>query len=231
MINPIVLIKKLYQLDDKNPKTLGFDIDEMNDLEQLSQVTLPPLLFHYCLELGKVQALNHSHHTLLPLPFNKTADHLIIAKDNSGEAIWGIHQDDLNTANPPVFVSRNHDTYDKEHIHWLKELPLASFLLAQAIFNGVNGGLKHYAQVFDFIGDTIPVDIVEKLQNPVIGAIEIDTLHQKHERFFQIDDYKTVLMLSFNELNLPNAFYMGGQDTAAFSRVANQLAVAWDTLV
>ncbi|WP_019520426.1 hypothetical protein [Faucicola boevrei] len=229
MINPIVLIKKLYQLDKHNPEILGFDIDEISDLEQLSQLTLPPLLFHYCRELGKVQPLNHSHHVLLPLPFAKTAEHLVIAKDSHGEAIWGIHQDDPNQTNPLVFVSRNHDTYDLADIHWIKELPLASFLLAQAIFNGVNGGLNHYAQVFDFIGDTIPSDIGEKLKN--IGALEINELQQEHERFFQIDDYKTVFMLSFNEMNLPNAFYMGGQDTTAFSRVANQLAVAWDTLV
>lgn len=229
MMNVIALIKKIYQVSDDT--TLSLDVSVIETAEQQINKQLPALLFHYYRELGGFDVLNTACNHVARLPLQMFGDYVIVAKEPDGEAIWGIHQDDLNQSNPPVMVSRNHDMYDIDEVHWINEADLSKFLLAQAIFNGVNGGLKHYAQVFDFIGDTIPSDIIDKLTDEPIGAVEIDELKQSHQRFFEIGDWSVVVMLSLGDNGVANGFYIGGQDTETFSQVANQLTVAWDSLV
>ena len=120
-----------------------------------------------------------------------------------------------------VQMSRNFDAIEQSEIHWFDELPLAEFLLAQAIINGVNGGLKHHAQIYDFDGRSIPADLSKKLQHI---ASEIIELRQPHERYFQAEDFGVVMLLGMDE-SIPNAFMIASQDEHKFNDYIHQLAI------
>ena len=122
-----------------------------------------------------------------------------------------------------VQMSRNFDAIEQSEIHWFDELPLAEFLLAQAIINGVNGGLKHHAQLYDFDGQSIPADLSEKLQHI---ASEIIELRQPHERYFQAEDFGVVMLLGMDE-SIPNAFMIASQDEYKFNDYIQQLAIGF----
>lgn len=224
MINAIALIKKIYQINSQN---VGINSQVIEQAEQAIGKQLPPLLFHYYHELGGCDDVNAKNHLLARLPLQLLGEYLIVAKDPDGEAIWGIHQDDLTQKNPTVRVSRNHDSYDIDEVHWIDDFELDAFLLAQAIFNGVNGGLKHHAQVYDFFGDSIPADLLDKLAN---FCQEIHELKHPFDRYFYANDYQTVFMVILGENGLPTAFYMGSQDTTAFEQIINELSVSWDSV-
>ena len=123
-----------------------------------------------------------------------------------------------------VQMSRNFDAIEQSEIHWFDELPLAEFLLAQAIINGVNGGLKHHAQLYDFDGRSIPADLSEKLQHI---ASEIIELRQPHERYFQAEDFGVVMLLGMDE-SIPNAFMIASQDEHKFNDYIQQLAIGFE---
>lgn len=224
MLNSIALIKKIYQIDSSD---ITIDVQQIEQAEQQIGKQLPPLLFHYYRELGNHHALNRKNHELARLPLQLLGEYLIVAKEPDGEAIWGIHQDDLTQNNPPVMVSRNHDSYAIDEVHWVKDFSLDAFLLSQAIFNGVNGGLKHHAQVYDFFGDSIPADLLEKLATL---SCEIVALKHPFDRYFYANDYQVVFMVTLGENGLPTAFYMGSQDSDMFEQFINQLAVSWDSV-
>lgn len=97
-------------------------------------------------------------------------------------------------------------------------------LLAQAIINGVNGGLKHHAQIYDFDGRSIPADLNEKLQHI---ANEITELRQPHERYFQAEDFGVVMLLGMDE-SIPNAFMIASQDEHKFNDYIHQLAIGFE---
>lgn len=225
MLNVIALIKKIYQIDSPD---VGIDSKLIEQAEQQIRKQMPALLFHYYKELGGFDDLNTKNHLLARLPLQLLGEYLIVAKEPDGEAIWGIHQDDLAQSNPPVMVSRNHDSYALEEIHWVKDFSLDAFLLSQAIFNGVQGGLHYHAQVYDFFGDSIPADLLEKLANL---SCEIEELKHPFDRFFYANDYQVVFMVTLGENGLPTAFYMGSQDKDVFEQFINQLAVSWDSVV
>lgn len=224
MLNSIALIKKIYQIDSLD---VGVDSQQIEQAEQQINKQLPALLFHYYRELGNHDSLNSKNHELARLPLQLLGEYLIVAKEPEGEAIWGIHQDDLTQSNPTVMVSRNHDSYAVEEIHWIKDFSLDAFLLSQAIFNGVNGGLQHHAQVYDFFGDSIPADLLDKLANL---SCEIVDLKHPFDRYFYANDYQVVFMVTIGENGLPTAFYMGSQDRDMFEQFINQLAVSWDSV-
>jgi hypothetical protein len=121
-------------------------------------------------------------------------------------------------------MSRNFDAIEQSEIHWFDELPLAEFLLAQAIINGVNGGLKHHAQIYDFDGITIPQDLAQKLESL---ASEIIELRQPHERYFQAEDFGVVMLLGMDE-SIPNAFMIASQDEHKFNDYIQQLAIGFE---
>lgn len=222
MLNSIALIKKIYQIDSLD---IGIDSQQIEQAEQQIGKQLPPLLFHYYRELGGFDDLNRKNHQLAHLPLQLLGEYLIVAKELDGEAIWGIHQDDLTQSNPTVMVSRNHDSYEIDEIHWVKDFSLDAFLLSQAIFNGVNGGLQHHAQVYDFFGDSIPADLLDKLTD---FCHEITELQHPFDRYFYANDYQVVVMVTLGENGLPTAFYTGGQDKDVFSEFINQLTQYWE---
>lgn len=218
MLNPIHAIKQLYQLSADNAYGIEQSVIETHESEL--GIQLPPMLYHYLLELGKSD-LNTNYHHFVELPFERLGEHIVIGKTCDDDGVWGIQQDDLKKSNPMVQMSRNFDAISSEFgdVHWFDELPLSEFLLAQAIINGTNGGLTHHAQIYDFAGDTIPHDLGEKLASV---AQEIDALHRPHERYFKVDDYEVVMVLNSDE-DRPTAFLMGGQRQDTFEHWIHQL--------
>ena len=181
MLNPIRAIELLYQLEN-HPEPLGISQAMIEQNEQALGFQLPAGLYHYLLALGNIASLNSGFNHLGLLPLERLGDHLVIGKTCDNDGVWGIQVDDLSPKkqhNPMVRMSRNFDAIEQSEIHWFDELPLAEFLLAQAIVNGVNGGLKHHAQLYDFDGRSIPQDLAQKLQSL---ANEITELRQPHER-------------------------------------------------
>ena len=225
MLNPISAIELLYQLEN-HPEPLGVSQAMIEQNEQALGVQLPAGLYHYLLALGNIASLNSGFNHLGLLPLERLGDHLVIGKTCDNDGVWGIHVDDLSPKkqhNPMVQMSRNFDAMEQSEIHWFDELPLAEFLLAQAIINGVNGGLRHHAQIYDFDGQSIPADLSEKLQHI---ASEITELHQPHERYFQAEDFGVVMLLGMDE-SIPNAFMIGSQDEHKFNDYIYQLAIGF----
>lgn len=226
MLNPIHAIKQLYHLDQTDGLEIGISRDIVESHEKQLGIELPPLLYHYLLELGNGE-FNTSYHQFVQLPFERLGDHLIIGKTCDNDGVWGIHIDALSPKkqhNPMVQMSRNFDAIEQSEIHWFDELPLAEFLLAQAIINGVNGGLKHHAQIYDFDGRSIPADLNEKLQHI---ANEITELRQPHERYFQAEDFGVVMLLGMDE-SIPNAFMIASQDEHKFNDYIQQLVIGFE---
>lgn len=223
MLNPISAIKLLYQLEN-HPKPLGVSQAMIEQNEQALGVQLPAGLYHYLLALGNIASLNSGFNHLGLLPLERLGDHLVIGKTCDNDGVWGIHVNDLKQLNPMVQMSRNFDAIEQSEIHWFDELPLAEFLLAQAIINGVNGGLKHHAQIYDFDGRSIPADLNEKLQHI---ASEIIELRQPHERYFQAEDFGVVMLLGMDE-SIPNAFMIASQDEHKFNDYIQQLAIGFE---
>lgn len=219
MLNPIPLIKKIYQLETVTDNGLSRETVEQHESELGLQ--LPAPLYHYLVELGNAKAVNESYHQFVQLPFEKLDEYLVIGKTCDDDGVWGIHQDELKDHNPMVEMSRNFDAIEVSEVHWFNELPLAEFLLAQAIINGVNGGLNHHAQIYDFAGDTIPADLGEKLEKL---ATEITEIHRPHERFFQTEEFGVVMMMAVDE-GKPTAFLMGSQSEELFEKWINKLAL------
>lgn len=217
MLNPIPLIKTIYQLDTAN----GLEREQVEQHEAELGVQLPAPLYHYLLELGNAKIVNESYHQFVQLPFEKLDEYLVIGKTCDDDGVWGIHQDELKAHNPMIEMSRNFDSLEVSEVHWFNELPLTEFLLAQAISNGVNGGLNHHAQIYDFAGDTIPADLGEKLATL---ATEISDIHRTHERFFQAEDFGVVMMLAIDE-GKPTAFLMGSQNQDLFETWIHKLAL------
>ena len=226
MLNPISAIKLLYQLDN-HPEPLGVSQAMIEQNEQALGFQLPAGLYHYLLTLGNIASLNSGFNHLGLLPLERLGDHLVIGKTCDNDGVWGIHIDALSPKkqhNPMVQMSRNFDAIEQSEIHWFDELPLAEFLLAQAIINGVNGGLKHHAQIYDFDGRSIPADLNEKLQHI---ANEITELRQPHERYFQAEDFGVVMLLGMDE-SIPNAFMIASQDEHKFNDYIHQLAIGFE---
>ena len=222
MLNPISAIKLLYQLENHS-EPLGVSQAMIEQNEQALGVQLPAGLYHYLLALGNIASLNSGFNHLGLLPLERLGDHLVIGKSCDNDGVWGIHVDDLIQSHPMVRISRNFDAIEPSEIHWFDELPLAEFLLAQAIVNGVNGGLKHHAQIYDFDGRSIPADLSEKLQHI---ASEIIELRQPHERYFQAKDFGVVMLLGMDE-SIPNAFMIASQDEHKFNDYIQQLAIGF----
>ena len=223
MLNPISAIKQLYHLDQTDGLEIGISRDIVESHEKQLGIELPPLLYHYLLELGNGK-FNTSYHQFVELPFDRLGDYIVIGKTCDDDAVWGIHVDDLIQSHPMVRISRNFDAIEQSEIHWFNELPLAEFLLAQAIVNGVNGGLKYHAQIYDFDGITIPQDLAQKLESL---ANEITELRQPHERYFQAEEFGVVMLLGMDE-SIPNAFMIASQDEHKFNDYIYQLAIRFE---
>lgn len=228
MLNPIQAIKKLYQLEQADGQ-LGISRDIVESHEKQLGIQLPPILYHYLLELGNGE-FNTSHHQFVELPFERLGDYLVIGKTCDDDAVWGIHVDDLNPKkqppNPMVRMSRNFDAIEQNEVHWFDELPLAEFLLAFALINGMNESLAHASQLYDVDGLASAQHVIQKLDDV---ASEIVELRQPHERFYQADDFGVVMLVGLDE-SKPNAFMIGSQRLEKFEFFINTLAIGYEEL-
>lgn len=226
MLNPIHAIKQLYQLDSDTQSltTYGIDPKIVEQQEADLGIQLPAMLYHYLLELGNIKAINESYHKFVQLPFEWLGEYLVIGKTCDDDGVWGIHQDDLGQHNPIVRMSRNFDAIEQSEVHWFDELPLAEFLLAMAIINGLNGGFAYHAQIYDFAGNTIPSDLGGKLENFAPAIQEISELNRAHERYFEIENFGGAMVLNLDE-GKPTAFLVGSQNQAVFETWINTLAL------
>lgn len=224
MLNPITTIQQLYQLSSDN-LDIQLDRQVIEQAETTLNLRLPTLLYHYYQQLGNLNKSTDSCHHIAILPLEKLGDYVIFAKSSQDDAVWGIHQDDLNQHNPMVAISRNFNLMDIHEIHWINELPLSEFLLAQAIYNGVNGDFNHYGYVYDLVGDN-------RLNNQLISILdnlnEIDHLKQPHERYFLTDNGLVVVLVNFAEDNTITAIFIGSQNSEQLQKINNKLAIHWD---
>lgn len=210
MLNPITAICTLYCLSDAQAN--GMDTASIEQAEASLAIRLPALLFHYYRELGNT-AFNRAYHRLV-LPHAMLGEYIIIAYAADGDAVWGIAKNALAQHNPMVRVSRNFDAVNQAEVHWFDELPLAAFLLAQAITNGVHCGLAQRREVYDFTGDILPRDLLALLAR---WGDEIEELRQPHERFFQRNHFSVVALVSLAEDATPTALWLGSQDADALA--------------
>lgn len=223
MLNPIHAIKQLYQLEQADSTAIGISRERVESHEKQLAIQLPPILYHYLIELGHAE-FNTNYHQFVELPFERLGDYIVIGKTCDDDGVWGIHLDDLNQSNPMVKMSRNFDAIEQSKVHWFDELPLAEYLLAFALINGMNTSLAHHAQIYDFDGLTIPQDLTEKLAQL---ACEISELRQPHERYYQADDFSVVMLLGMDG-SKPNAFMIGSQDAQKFEDFISQLAIGFE---
>ncbi|MDR7209142.1 hypothetical protein [Flavobacterium piscis] len=117
-------IRKLFEITEDN----GFSVEEMTTLLQHPNA-IPKVLYDYYLQLGKIKSLNQTQDKLLEpnqLKYSKNKKFLIFYAENQWACVWGIHKNDLNKANPLVFMS-----YDEKE--WVVENEkLSDFLNAMS---------------------------------------------------------------------------------------------------
>lgn len=227
MLNPITAIQQLYQLPPHQAE-LQLDSQLIEQAENSLNIRLPALLYHYYQQLGNLNKSENTCNHIAILPLEIWGEYVVFAKDSQDDAVWGIHQDDLTLHNPMVAISRNYNSMGIDEIHWINEMPLAEFLLAQAIYNGVNGDLSHYGYVYDLTGES---HLNDKLSVIVKQLNEIDNLHQKHERYFLNDNSSVVVFVNMSEDNHITAIFIGSQDSEQMQTIANQLAIQWDYII
>ena len=126
-------IRTLFGLEED----CGFTDEEMQPFFKVIE-KMPTLLYNYYTTLGKHQALNQTQDNLVTPKDNLTLfsdpNYFVFYTENQNCCLWAIAKEDLETANPKVYMST-----DFTHQHWQVECDtLAEFLLAiahlQAVF-------------------------------------------------------------------------------------------------
>lgn len=124
------IIKRLFNITEQ----CGYEISELEVIKNIFG-NLPEVFIDYYTELGKDDRLNATQDYLVhPEKFKylKNNEYLIFYCENQCVCVWGIHKDDLNKKNPPVYISYDQNTWEKESD------TLTDFLLAfahlQAVF-------------------------------------------------------------------------------------------------
>lgn len=224
MLNPITTIQQLYQLSP-NHHEVRIDSQLIEQAEATLNIHLPAILYHYYQQLGNLNKSADSCHHIAILPLEKLGEYVVFAKSSQDDAIWGIHQDDLNQHNPMVAISRNFNLMDIDDIHWINELPLSEFLLAQAIYNGVNGDFAYHGSVYDWEGNT---ELNDKFSIIVDNLHEINSLKQPHERYFLTNNNLVVILVNFAEDGNITAIFIGSQDNHKLQQVNELLDIQWD---
>jgi hypothetical protein len=93
---------------------------------------LPKALTDYYKQLGNEEALNHTQdELLLPNELEFVGDYLCFYQENQCVAQWCIAMCDLETDNPPIYV-----TYDAEEFYMESER-LTDFLIAMSYLQGL----------------------------------------------------------------------------------------------
>ena len=125
-------IRTLFGLEED----CGFTDEEMQPFFKVIE-KMPTLLYNYYTTLGKHQALNQTQDNLVTPKDNLTLfsdpNYFVFYTENQNCCLWAIAKEDLDTANPKVYMST-----DFIHQHWQVECDtLAEFLLAMAHLQAV----------------------------------------------------------------------------------------------
>lgn len=105
-------IKQLFNITEN----LGYSATELAVLKKVCN-NIPSVLKEYYRQLGKVKELNKTQNTLVTpnnLRLSKNSDYLIFYTENQHACVWGIKFEDLQTANPPVYMSYDENKWQKE---------------------------------------------------------------------------------------------------------------------
>ncbi|WP_347219151.1 SMI1/KNR4 family protein, partial [Chryseobacterium sp.] len=197
-MNYLEKIERLYQLSNENHS--GFSETEITAAEQALDFKFPAVLREYYLNIGKNEAVNHSHNRLLsPNTIYFTEDrHLVFYEENQGVVQWGIREADLSIENPSVWG--NYGTvYESD---WQQETQtLEDFFLSMSVYNGTLGGLLYNANSFS----PVNTETVKFIQQNWSEIPEISWDRQK----VYTDDYFEVISLSFDEADQCTAVFVG----------------------
>lgn len=105
-------IKQLFNITEN----LGYSATELAVLKKVCN-NIPSVLKEYYRQLGKVKELNKTQNTLVTpnnLRLSKNNAYLIFYTENQHACVWGIKFEDLQTANPPVYMSYDENKWQKE---------------------------------------------------------------------------------------------------------------------
>lgn len=149
-------IRKLFEITENN----GFSVEETTTfLQDINSI--PKILQDYYLQLGKIKNLNQTQDSLIEpsnLKYSKNEDFLVFYAENQWACVWGVHKNDLEKDNPPVYMS-----YDE--LEWLVEFEkLSDYLDAMANLQATFG-LAYTAEEFLMINES-----------------ELDTIKQNYKK-------------------------------------------------
>ncbi|MFG4001213.1 hypothetical protein [Flavobacterium aquidurense] len=135
-------IKNLFHITEPN----GFSNDEIQTVKNIFG-QLPEVFVDYYTELGKIQNLNHTQDLLIVperFQYYKHDDYLIFYSENQKACVWGIHKDDLSKSDPPVYMSEDQKTWNKETETLIEFFTAMAYL--QAVF-GLEFGCDGFYQL------------------------------------------------------------------------------------
>lgn len=137
-------IKTLFNIKEND----GFTDEELQNIRKISP-NIPQVLYDYYFQLGKIVKLNQTQDTLLlpkQVQWSKNEDYLIFYAENQWACLWAIRKDDLTKGNPPVYMSKDEETWEKEFE------TLTDFFNAMANLQAVFG-LDYTSEDFLFINE------------------------------------------------------------------------------
>lgn len=137
-------IKTLFHIKENN----GFSEKEMQKMKNTT-LNIPKVLYDYYIQLGKMIALNQTQDMLLApekILWSKNEDYLIFYAENQWACVWAIQKEDLTTKNPPVYMSKDQEKWEKEFA------TLTDFLNAMANLQAVFS-LPFSSEEFLFINE------------------------------------------------------------------------------
>jgi hypothetical protein len=211
------IIHKLYNLpEDANA---GYTEEELSALELRLKITIPDVLRRYYKILGRNGHVNDSFNRLTSLGeigFSEDG-HLVFYEENQAVVLWGIAQEDIAAANPPVY-----GTYDSNRAEWFMDSDtMEHFLLSMAWWNGALGGLN-YTAFTDLEEDLAP----EKLSLVTTHWKEQAGVSNQLLRFFT-NDYAEIIVFTIDEEARVNAIYFGTNKEDRYREVIHQLDMEW----
>ena len=137
-------IKTLFHIKENN----GFLEKEMQKMKNTT-LNIPKVLYDYYIQLGKMIALNQTQDMLLTpekILWSKNENYLIFYAENQWACVWAIQKEDLTTENPPVYMSKDQEKWEKEFA------TLTDFLNAMANLQAVFS-LPFSSEEFLFINE------------------------------------------------------------------------------
>src|SRR5688572_11895015 len=78
---------------------------ELKGLEPDNWPTMPVALKEYYEVAGNNKEINEAHNYLIqPDEIEQEGNYFVFYTENQGVVLWGVHKDDLEKSNPPVYI-------------------------------------------------------------------------------------------------------------------------------